>query len=215
MPEGAVAVTIRETEFAVLRQTIATRGTARAAVLVGIVVAWGALASVQGLFADLPLLALVPLVVLGGGLRGRVGPARRRRTDRPVHPGHLRVGTRTARRGRPRRCERRPGLPGSGADPLFTVVFAAASLVNLGVAFVAQPTPIEVVLLFGCSRGSVAAAGTSADRGRASAPRRSRGVHRCAPGHATVTHAADPSRRDFAGNQELLTKRGIGPRPSR
>ena len=30
-----------------------------------------------------------------------------------------------------------PGLPGSGADPLFTLVFAVAALVNLGVAFVA------------------------------------------------------------------------------
>jgi hypothetical protein len=140
-------VTIREAEFAALRQTIATRGTARAALLVVAVVAWGALASVQGLFADLPLLALIPLVVLGSGFEAVWG----------LHVGVERIGRfiqvtyesavdgasweTTAMRVS-------PGLPGSGADPLFTSVFAAATLVNLGVAFVAQPTPSEVVLLF-------------------------------------------------------------------
>jgi hypothetical protein len=142
-------VTIRETEFAVLRQTIASRGTARAAVVVATIVAWGALASLQGLISDLPLLALIPLVVLGAGFEAAWG----------LHVGVERIGRfiqvtyesgedgasweTTAMRAS-------PGLPGSGADPLFTAVFAVASLVNLGAAFVAQPTPMEVVLLFAC-----------------------------------------------------------------
>lgn len=142
-------MTIREAEFAVLRQTIAARGTARAAVLVATVVAWGALASLQGLISDLPLLALVPLVVLGAGFEA--GWA--------LHVGVERIGRfiqvtyESAEDGaswETTAMRVSPGLPGSGADPLFTVVFAVASLVNLGVAFVAQPTPIEVVLLFGC-----------------------------------------------------------------
>jgi len=142
-------VTIREAEFAALRQTIAARGTVRAAVLVAVVVAWGALASVQGLFADLPLLALIPLVVLGCGFEAVWG----------LHVGVERIGRfiqvtyESAQDGaswETTAMRASPGLPGGGADPLFTVVFAAATLVNLGVAFVAQPTPLEAVLLFGC-----------------------------------------------------------------
>ena len=142
-------MTIREAEFAALRQTIAARGTVRAAVLVAVVVAWGALASVQGLFADLPLLALIPLVVLGCGFEAVWG----------LHVGVERIGRfiqvtyESAQDGaswETTAMRASPGLPGGGADPLFTVVFAAATLVNLGVAFVAQPTPLETVLLFGC-----------------------------------------------------------------
>ena len=169
----------------------------------------------QGLFADLPLLALIPLVVLGGGFEAVWG----------LHVGVERIGRfiqvtyESAQDGaswETTAMRASPGLPGGGADPLFTVVFAAATLVNLGVAFVAQPTPIEVVLLFGCHAALLLRLGTGADRCGASAPRRSRRVDRGAPGRATVSAAAGPVRRDFAGNQELLTKRGAqGGGPSR
>jgi hypothetical protein len=39
-----------------------------------------------------------------------------------------------------------PGLPGSGVDPLFTLVFVAATLTNLVVTVIGQPTPAEAAV---------------------------------------------------------------------
>lgn len=140
-------MTIREAEFAALRQTIATRGTVRAALAVAVIVAWAALASAQGLLADLPLLALVPLTVLSGGFEAvwalHVGVERIGRFIQITYESADGASWETMA------MRASPGLPGGGADPLFVVVFAMASLVNLGVAFVAEPTPLEIVLLFG------------------------------------------------------------------
>ena len=142
-------MTIREAEFTVLRQTIAARGSLRAALLVAVIVAWGALASLQGLFSDLPLLTLTPLAVLVGGFEAiwvlHVGVERIGRFIQVTYETAEDSASweTTAMRAS-------PGLPGSGADPLFTAVFVVASLVNLGVAFVSEPTPVEIVLLFGC-----------------------------------------------------------------
>lgn len=139
-------MTIREAEFAALRQTIAARGTVRVALSVATLVAWGAMALVQGLLADLPLLALIPLTTLSGGFEGvwalHTGVERIGRFIQVTYEsaGDASWETTSMRAS--------PGLPGSGADPLFTVAFAVASLVNLGVAFVAEPTPLEIVLLF-------------------------------------------------------------------
>jgi hypothetical protein len=145
-PKGGASVTIREAEFAALRRTIASRGTARVALFVTAVVAWAVLATVQGLFSDLPLLALVPLIVLVGGFESvwalHVGVERIGRFIQVVYesPDGASWETTSMRAA--------PGLPGGGADPLFASVFAAGSLVNLAVAFVAEPTPLETVLLF-------------------------------------------------------------------
>jgi hypothetical protein len=38
-----------------------------------------------------------------------------------------------------------PGLPGSGVDPLFTLLFIAACLANLVVVFIPPPSPAEAV----------------------------------------------------------------------
>ena len=139
-------MTIREAEFAALRQTIAARGTVRVVLAVTAVVAWATLASLQALYSDLPLLAMIPLTVLMGGVEAVWA----------LHVGAERIGrfiqvsyeTRDGASWETSAMRASPGLPGSGADPLFSVVFAVASLVNLGVAFVAEPTPIEIVLLF-------------------------------------------------------------------
>jgi hypothetical protein len=139
-------VTIREAEFTALRRTIAARGTVRVVLAVTVVVAWATLASIQGLYSDLPLLAMIPLTVLVGGFEAvwalHVGVERIGRFIQVAYEsGHGASWETSAMRAA-------PGLAGSGADPLFALVFAVASLVNLGVAFVAGPTPIEVVLLF-------------------------------------------------------------------
>jgi hypothetical protein len=144
--DGGAFVTIREAEFAALRQTIAARGTVRVALFVAVVVAWATLATVLALFYDLPLFALVPLAVLVGGFEAvwalHVGVERIGRFIQVAYESSGGASWETTA------MRASPGLPGSGADPLFTAVFAGASLVNLGVAFVAEPTPLEIALLF-------------------------------------------------------------------
>ena len=139
-------MTIREAEFAALRQTIAARGTVRVVVAVAAVVAWATLASMQGLYSDLSLLAMVPLTVLFGGFEAvwtlHVGVERIGRFIQVSYESGDGASWETSA------MRASPGLPGAGADPLFSEVFAVASLVNLGVAFVAQPTAVEIVLLF-------------------------------------------------------------------
>ena len=90
--------------------------------------------SIVVLFGDLPVAALPPARRPGRRASRPSGTARRCRTNRPVPPGLLRRRARGARRGRPRRWRPPPGCRGSGVDPLFTVVFAAATLVNLATA---------------------------------------------------------------------------------
>ena len=144
-------MTIREAEFAALRQTIAARGTVRVVLAVTVVVAWATLASLCGLFSDLPLLAIVPLTVLIGGFE----------TVWALHVGVERIGrfiqvsyeSNDGASWETSAMRASPGLPGSGTDPLFAMVFALASLVNLGVAFVAEPTPLEIILLFAAHAG--------------------------------------------------------------
>ena len=140
-------MTNRETEYAVLRQTIAARGTARAIVFVVTVAVWASLATVHGLLSDLPLLVVVSLVPLVAGHEAvwslHLGVERIGRflqivyEGGPADPSWETIAMRAA-----------PGLPGGGVNPLFTSTFAGAAIVNLGTAFVAEPTPLELLLLF-------------------------------------------------------------------
>ncbi len=140
-------MTYRVAEFTVLRQTIATRGTTRVLLFAGSIAVWATLAIVHGLFSDLPLLALIPLCALAAGYEAvwalHVGAERIGRFIQVFHeaePGQAGWETTAMRLG--------PGLPGGGVNPLFSMTFGAAALVNLGAAFAAEPIPLEVVLLF-------------------------------------------------------------------
>jgi hypothetical protein len=140
-------VTNREAEYATLRQTIASRGTVRAIVCVMTMAVWASLATVHGLLSDLPLLIVLPLVSLAAGYEAiwslHVGVERVGRflqvvyEGAPGDPSWETIAMRAA-----------PGLPGGGVNPLFTPLFAGAAIVNLGTAFVAEPTPLELMLLF-------------------------------------------------------------------
>lgn len=140
-------MTHRVAEFTVLRQTIAARGTARVLLFAASVAMWATLATVHGLFSDLPLLSLIPLCVLGAGYEAvwalHVGAERIGRFIQVAHetePGQASWETTVMRLG--------PGLPGGGVNPLFSLIFGAACLINLGAAFAAEPLPVEVMLLF-------------------------------------------------------------------
>ncbi len=110
---------------------------------------WAALATVHGLFSDLPLLVALPLLTLAAGYE----------VVWSLHVGVERIGRfiQVAYEGRSDgpswetvTMRAAPGLPGSGVNPLFTVLFMSASLTNLGTAFVSEPAPIELILLFAC-----------------------------------------------------------------
>jgi len=118
-------------EYRALRATIRERGTARWIVIALTFVAWGALSSVDRVFAAAPALTLVPLVVLAAGFE----------TVFALHVGVERIG-----RYLQVRYESENGaLPQweheamassginlrTGIDPLASWLFATAALLNL------------------------------------------------------------------------------------
>jgi hypothetical protein len=153
-------MSLRDDEFRVIRETIATRGTVRMALVPAAVFAWAVLVSGFLLFGNPhPIAVILSLLVLMAGFEAvhalHVGVERIGRYLQVFYEGEpggpqwestaMRVG---------------PGLPGSGVDPLFTLVFVAATLTNLVVTLVfvaatltnlvvtviGQPTPAEAAV---------------------------------------------------------------------
>jgi len=119
-------MTLSETEYAALRRTIAIRGTVRMAVVPLVVLGWGALFSTTGA----PLGGLPTLLLLAAGFEAvhalHVGVERIGRYLQVFYedqPGGPRWESTAMAVG--------PALPGGGTDPLFTLVFAGAVLLNL------------------------------------------------------------------------------------
>jgi hypothetical protein len=139
---------LRESEFTVLRATIATRGTVRMALLPAVMIGWASLAIIVVLFGDLPVAALPALAVLVAGFE----------SINALHAGVERIG-----RYLQVFYEEQPGGPswettamaaaprlrGGGVDPLFTVVFYATTLLNMTTALVPEPTPVETLVVGG------------------------------------------------------------------
>jgi hypothetical protein len=144
--KGATHMSLTQTEFAVLRATIATRGTVRMALLPITVLGWAALTGALLLFAEVPVAVIFPLAVLVSGFEAihalHVGVERIGRylqvnyeslPDAPQWESTaMRIG---------------PALPGGGIDPLFTVVFMSTTFANLIPAATLQPTRIEFGIL--------------------------------------------------------------------
>lgn len=131
-----------QAEFAVLRQTIASRGTARMVIVPATFVGWATLSVTLLLFSSLPVAALFPLAVLAGGFEA----------IHALHVGTERIGrylqvyyeTETdGPRWETTAMAVGPALPGGGIDPLFSVLFVVACLLNLLPALLPEPTPIE------------------------------------------------------------------------
>lgn len=139
---------LTETEFTALRATIASRGTARMVLLPVVVIGWASLAIVVVLFGDLPVAALPPLAILVGGFEA----------INALHVGVERIGRylQVFYEGRPDASgwettvmAAGPRLRGGGVDPLFTVVFSAAAILNMTTALVPEPTPLETLVVGG------------------------------------------------------------------
>src|SRR3954464_2347306 len=65
--KGATPASLSDTEFSVLRKTIASRGTARMVLFPVTMIAWAALALLVLTFGAVPVASLYPLAVLAGG----------------------------------------------------------------------------------------------------------------------------------------------------
>jgi hypothetical protein len=151
--------TARDDEFRVIRETIATRGTVRMALVPAALFGWAVLvggfilsgagrATVPPESGTFDIAATVSLLVLMAGFEAvhalHVGVERIGRYLQVFYegePGGPRWETTAMRVG--------PGLPGSGVDPLFTLLFVAATLVNLLTVFTGTPTRVEAAILIG------------------------------------------------------------------
>jgi hypothetical protein len=141
-------MSLAESEFTVLRATIASRGTVRMALLPVIMLGWAALAIIVILFGDLPVAALPPLAILVGGFESinalHVGVERIGRYLQVFYEGDAEgpawETTTMAAASR---------LRGGGVDPLFTVVFYVVAIVNMITALVPEPTPLETLIVGG------------------------------------------------------------------
>lgn len=129
-------------EFAVLRQTIALRGTVRMALIPFTCLGWALLTRLVVIDAP-PLATIVSLVVLVGGFEAvhalHVGAERIGRYLQVYYEAHAsgpRWETAVMTVG--------PALPGGGIDPLFSAVFAGATLVNLTPLLAVVPTRLEL-----------------------------------------------------------------------
>ena len=123
-------MSLKDEEFRVLRETIASRGTVRHALLPATLVGWAVVAGLFLAFGEVWTATLMSLGVLAAGFEAihglHVGVERIGRylqvfyendVDGPMWESTaMRVG---------------PGLPGAGVDPLFTLVFGTATLINL------------------------------------------------------------------------------------
>ena len=130
-------------EFAVLRQTIALRGTARMALVPITLLGWAVLTLSLLIAGGPPVATVVTLAVLIGGFEAvhalHVGAERIGRYLQVYYetlPDGPRWETAVMTVG--------PALPGGGIDPLFSVVFVGAALVNMIPALLPAPTPLEL-----------------------------------------------------------------------
>jgi len=134
-------MSLPESEFTILRQTISSRGTTRIVLLPVTLLGWAALACQLLFVSDVPLASLFSLAVLVAGFEA----------IHALHVGAERIGRYVqvyyeSREDGPRwettAMKVGPALPGGGIDPLFTVVFICATVINLIPALLPSPTRV-------------------------------------------------------------------------
>lgn len=137
---------LTESEFTVLRRTIATRGTARIILLPATFFAWSAVISVILAASQLrPLDSLFSLAVLAAGFEA----------IHALHVGVERIGRyiqvyyETGIDGpqwETTCMSVGPALPGGGVDPLFSILFASATVANLIPVFLSAPSRLILAI---------------------------------------------------------------------
>ena len=136
-------MSLPDTEFAVLRQTIASRGTTRMVLLPVTLIGWAALSLLLLVFSEVPVASLLTLGVLVGGFEA----------IHALHVGVERIGRylqvfyetgNDTPRWETTAMSVGPSLPGGGIDPLFSMVFICATFLNVIPALLPQPTRLEL-----------------------------------------------------------------------
>lgn len=143
-------MSLSDTEYAVLRQTIAARGTARMVLFPVTIIAWAALALTVLTLSDAPVASLLPLSVLVAGFEAvhalHVGVERIGRYLQVFYENSENQNSERQPRWETIAMAVGPALPGGGIDPLFTLVFASATFVNIIPALTVQPRPTATEL---------------------------------------------------------------------
>jgi hypothetical protein len=139
-------MTLPESEFVVLRQTISSRGTTRIVLLPVTLLGWAALACQLLFVSDVPLASLFSLAVLVAGFEA----------IHALHVGVERIGryvqvyyeaSEDGPRWETTAMKIGPALPGGGIDPLFTVVFVCATVINLIPSLLPSPTRLQLLVI--------------------------------------------------------------------
>ena len=157
-------------EYRALRETIATRGTVRIVLFPVTFVAWSLVAVTLLLLGPIPIGSVFPLAILVAGFEAihalHVGVERIGRYLQVFYEGAGADGPRWETTA----MAVGPALPGGGIDPLFTMVFAGATVLNALAALLPPPTPVELAAvgaLHGAFLVRVARARLAAARQRA------------------------------------------------
>jgi hypothetical protein len=136
-------------EYTALRATIRERGTARVWLFVALLVAWAAATIGTAALAQLPVATLLPLFMLAAGFDAIYN----------LHTGVERIGRylQVFYSGDdpsvPERDWERTvmaygrAFPGSGSDPLFTIYFILATILNFVPVLLAEPVRLEVTVI--------------------------------------------------------------------
>lgn len=136
-------MSVTESEYTVLRQTIASRGTARMILFPATIVGWAFAARTFGVAAS-PLGSLFSLAVLAAGFEAihalHVGVERIGRYLQTFYEG-----AENGPKWETTAMSVGPALPGGGVDPLFTVMFVLVTLLNAMPLAVARPTTLELI----------------------------------------------------------------------
>jgi hypothetical protein len=139
-------MSLRDEEYRALRETIATRGTCRMVLVPVALFGWALLAGGFLVFARWPPASVVSLLALAAGFEAvhalHVGVERIGRFLQVFYEGEPagpRWESTAMRLG--------PGLPGSGVDPLFSLLFVSAICANLLVVFEPPPSAARAAIL--------------------------------------------------------------------
>jgi hypothetical protein len=139
-------MSLPEVEYRALRETIATRGTVRIVLFPVTFVAWSLVAVTLLLLGPIPVGSVFPLAILVAGFEAihalHVGVERIGRYLQVFYEGAGAAAD--GPRWETTAMAVGPALPGGGIDPLFTMVFAGATVLNALAALLPPPTPVEL-----------------------------------------------------------------------
>src|SRR4051812_43467889 len=141
-------MTARELEeYKALRATICERGTARVWLFYASLTTWGAATIATAALAALPVATLLPLLLLGAGFESifvlHTGVERIGRYLQVFYDGEESQTGREWERTAMAYGRAHPG----GSDPLFTIFFVLAVLMNFIPVLLAEPVRIEVAVV--------------------------------------------------------------------